>query len=377
MSTNYMDLVKNGVPKKIKPGPINFIHLFDEFVASTPKTWAHDRAKSVGASEAFGCIRNTFFGKRGKELGFEEDAGYTDSWGAVRRGDLIENYHVVPALEAGFLRRGMKLTMAGEGQDTIVDGVTSATLDGLVINAPRDALAEYGVADIETDCFVLEMKSFDPRIKIAEEKAIHRGQTQMQLGLIRKTTKYKPVYAIILYVQCSWLDDVRPFAIKWDENVYDIGVARNTKVFTEDDPAKFGPEGKIMGLCAYCKHTTACAAVTTGRVPPKVSALKAAQVREQDQGVLDELASLVMEADARKKDEKEAKAAHAELQESVKQILIGHQISRAVGEGWKVSYTSIDGASRLSKSKMIAAGLDPDDFTEGGPGYDKLTITVA
>ncbi len=377
MSENYDRLVRLGVPDSVPAGPINFVHLFDEFVASTPKVWGHDRSQSVGASEAFSCIRKTWFSKRGHLFGYKKDADHTEDWGAVRRGDLIENYHAVPALEAGFKRRGMELIMAGEGQDTIVRGTTSATLDGLVINAPRDALAEYGVDDIETDCFVLEMKSFDPRIAIAEEKAVHRGQATMQLGLIRETTNYKPVYAIILYIQCSWIDDIRPFPVKWDPNVYDIGKRRNERVFETEDPSVLGPEGKIVGLCNYCEFRDACAEVTTGRVPEKRSALGVKAVDKQNPELLDELNEMVLSASRLSQQKKKVEAELAEANEGIKQCLIAHRTSRAVGDGWKVSYTAVPGRGTLKKNLMIAAGLDPDEYIEAGPGYDKLTVTVA
>lgn len=377
MSTNYARLVKDGVPDSIPAGPIDFIHLFDEYVASTPKVWGHDRSQSVGASEAFSCLRKTWFSKRGHLFGYKTDADYTMEWGAVRRGDLIENHHAVPALESGFARRGMELTMAGEGQDTIVKGTTSATLDGLVVNAPRDALALYGIDDIETDCFVLEMKSFDPRIKIAEEKAVHRGQAQMQLGLIRETTDYKPVYAIVLYIQCSWIDDIRPFPVKWDPGVYEIGKRRNERIFETEDPKLLGPEGKIVGLCAYCEFRDACAEVTTGRVPDPRKPLKVKEVDAQDPELLDDLQELVMIADRASGEKKKAEAELAEANEAIKQHLILHRTSRAVGKGWKVTFTAVPGRGTIKKELITAAGLDPDDFIAAGPGYDKLTVTVA
>ena len=121
--------------------------------------------------------------------------------------------------------------MAGDGQDTILDGRSSATLDGLAIDCPPDILSEYDIPDIESDCFVVEMKSFDPRIGIGEAKAVHIGQTHMQMGLIRQTTDYEPNYALVVYVQASWIDDIRCYPVAFDEKIYQIGRERNDKVF--------------------------------------------------------------------------------------------------------------------------------------------------
>jgi hypothetical protein len=377
----FESLLKDGVPDTIPSDGFTFEDLFDEYVASTQKTWKHDRRTSVGASEAFGCIRKTWLSKRGAEKGYEKDKTYKEAWGAMRRGDLIENYHVVPAVEAGLARRGLTLILAGTGQDTILDGNTSATLDGLIIDPtgaklPRDFLAYYGIPDIDEDSVVLEMKSFDPRINITEEKAIHRGQTQMQMGLIRETTEYKPRYAVVLYVNASWLDDIRPYVVEFDDNVYNIGRERNEKVFSIDDPAKFGAEGKLDGMCDYCPFTQACAKISTERVPASRKALGKKEVDAQDQSLVTELDSVVADIAALKKEKKDVERRLEEANENARQILIESNESRAVGNGWKVSYTTVAGRKTLSADKLIEAGLNPHDYMEQGAGYEKLTVTL-
>ena len=379
--TYFEELLQLGVPEEISKEGFTFEDLFDEFVANNQKTWAHDRAKSVGASEAFGCIRKSWFGKRGGQFGFTKDPDYQDSWGAVRRGDIIENFQIVPAVREGLRRRGLDLIMEGDDQETIVDGVSSATLDGLIIsmdgkNLPSDFLAYYGIDCISEDSLVLEMKSFDPRIDIREEKAIHRGQTQMQMGLIRDTTDYKPNYAVVLYVNASWLDDIRPFIVEYDESVYQIGRERAEKVFTVDDPALLGAEGKFDGMCAYCPYKRSCDEVSVGRVPEKRKALTKKEVEAQDQTLLETLDPLVHTVDRLKADKKEIERALEEANESVRQILIQSNESRAVGDGWKTSYTTVKGRKTISKEKLEARGLDPEEFMDEGSGYEKLTITM-
>jgi hypothetical protein len=374
--TYFEELMKLGVPESLPKDGFHFLDLFDEFAAAHQKTWKQDRRLTVGASEAFGCIRKSYFGKRGHEFGWKKDETYKESYGATKRGDLIENYWVVPAIEEGLARRGMSLIMAGDGQDTIIDGVSSATLDGLIIDAPRDLLAAHGVEDMLTDCCVLEMKSFDPRINIVEEKGIHRGQTMMQMGLIRETTEYKPEFAVIIYVNASWLDDIRIFVVQYDHDTYLAGRERAEMVYGTDDPALLPAEGKLDGMCAYCPYTQACAIVNVGRVPEKRGALKKNEVAEQDQDLLAELDVAVRAQQTLKAQEKRLKREIEEANETVRQALIRRNKSRAVGLGWKVSYTTIAGRKTLSKDKLEEAGLDPEQFMDEGAGYEKLTITT-
>lgn len=379
--TYFEQLLQYGVPEKVSlDDGFHILDCFDEFVASTQKTWAHDRAKSVGASEAFGCLRKSWFSKRGKLFGYEKDDSYHENWGAVRRGDLLENYHIVPAVRSGLERRGLSLIMEGDDQETIVDGVSSATLDGLIIDPtgaklPRDFLAFCGIEDIDVDSVVLEMKSFDPRIPIMQEKPIHRGQTQMQMGLIRETTKYKPEHAIVLYVQASWIDDIRPFVVHWDEQVYQLGRERAERVFASENPAELIAEGKLDGMCEYCPFQGACRTVSLDRVPAPQKALTKKQVSAQDESLIEEMNEVAESLRQKKVAEKELKKGIEEDNERIRQLLIGANTSRAVGDFWKVSYSTQKGKRTLSKDKLIEAGLDPEDFMAEGGGFEKLTVT--
>ncbi len=351
--------------------------MFDEFIAKDcQKTWPHDRTKSVGASEAFGCIRKNWFGKLGKKYGYERDESYKESWGATRRGDIFENYQVVPAVETGLRRRGMDLIMAGDGQDTILKGTSSATLDGLIINAPLDLLAEYDIPDLGNNCCVLEMKSFDPRINIVAAKEIHYGQTQMQMGMIRETTEHKPNYAVVLYVNASWLDDIRAFVVEYDHSAYEIGKRRNEKVFATTDPADLQAEGKLDGMCSYCPYEKSCEKVSVARVPAKRKALNMKEVEAQDPSLIEALDGVVHELALKKKEKKSVEREIEDLNEEVRQALIAANESRAVGSGWKATYSTQKGRKSISKDKLIESGLDPEDYMTEGAGFEKLTVTV-
>lgn len=383
--TYFEELIAHGVPPRITATGFTFEDLFDELIADNQKTWKQDRNLTVGASECFGCIRKNWFTKRGSEFGIERDDHYEESWGAMERGNIIENHYIVPALEAGLKRRGLSLIMAGDGQDTIIDGIHSATLDGLIIQEdgsflPEDFLAYYGIdpKDFEDqDSLVVEMKSFDPRLTLQHEKAQHRGQTQMQMGLIRETTQYNPEYAVLIYVNASWLDDIRVFVIPYDDSVYRIGRERNKKVFGIDDAGLFAPEGKLDDMCQYCPFQGACDAVSQKRVPQKRDALKKSEIDAQDKKLIDDLRPLVLNRDATKQQIKALEKELEDQNEEIRQSLIAAGTSRVVGSDFKATYTYQQGRKQLSKLKLIEKGLDPEDFMEEGNGFEKLTVTVS
>lgn len=381
--TYYEELMADGVPQSISVTEgFAFEDLYDEHIANNQKTWSQDRRLTVGASECFGCIRKTWFTKRGHEFDVEKDSEYHENWGAMERGNIIENHFIVPAIEQGLERRGLRLIMAGDGQDTIFDGINSATLDGLIVpeeggTLPSDFLSYYGLDDIEGDSVVLEMKSFDPRLPMLHEKAIHRGQTQMQMGMIRDTTEWKPAYAVLMYINASWLDDMRIFIIPFDEAEYRIGRERNEKVFEVDDPALFHAEGKLDKTCTYCPYQGACGAVSVGRVPEAQKALTKKQVSEQDKVLVDDMAELVHRQVQAKTAKKDAERDLEMVNEDIRLRMVEAGESRVVGDGFKTYYSAQAGAKRLSAKLIEEAGLDPEDFKEQGPGFEKLTVTVA
>lgn len=90
---------------------IDFKNMFQAFSDSNEKEWKYDRNASVGASEAFGCIRKAHF----KKFQYEPDDGHEADWGAAKRGDIIENYFAVPAVKA-VLPEGAELLYAGGGR---------------------------------------------------------------------------------------------------------------------------------------------------------------------------------------------------------------------------------------------------------------------
>src|SRR5262249_36503579 len=106
-----------------------------------------DRTASVGASEIGQCARRVWYSKYEDTIGAARDRDRSGRWGARRCGDVIERHVWLPALQHTF---GARLIWAGDEQRTLCSGTghLSATPDGLLIDLPRNALAEFEIPDL-------------------------------------------------------------------------------------------------------------------------------------------------------------------------------------------------------------------------------------
>jgi hypothetical protein len=344
-------------------GALNFNGMFQAFEKADEKEWKYDRRASLGASEVFQCLRSSFFEK----WGYEQDDLHEDDWGAAKRGDIIENHFAVPALQA-MLTNGERLLMAGDEQDTLRVGRLSATPDGLVVDAAKNALAQLGIDDLLGTSFVTEFKSFDPRANIKEEKAVHRGQTQVQMGLLHELTEHRPMYAVIFYFNASWLSDIKFYVVKYDPKVYAIAKERAQIVFTDQDPVDVPAEGKIDDSCTFCKFHEECAIAMKQAVP-------GAKRNDLDDEVKDELAALAKQrADASKR-EKEAAAEVKELNAEIKDRLRELQTKGASDPRFSISLTWNNGKKSTDLLAMAADGIDIEKYQNEGNGFQTLRVT--
>lgn len=348
---------------------LDFKNMFQAFSDTEEKQWKYDRNASLGASAAFDCIRKAFFDK----WGYEPDDDHEQDWGAAKRGDLIENYFAVPATKA-ILPETAQLLYAGEEQDTLKSGRLTATPDGLAIGLDKDALKQLGIDDIESDCVVIEYKSFDPRAHIVEEKAIHSGQTQVQMGLFHEKTDYKPMYAVIIYFNASWFSDIRPFVVKYDPKIYAAAKTRAASVFVKDaQPADFMAEGKLSGACNLCQYKEECA-IATGEATPKI------KKKIDDVEVQDRLAVLAKRRSEHAEAQKEAEKEKKICEEEIKEILRKHDTKGDGNDIYNISLSWCAGKKSLDTT-LLAADLEADgksidDYQKIGNGYERLTVKV-
>lgn len=355
---------------------LDFDVAFDMYMAANEKTWEHDRSLTVGASEIWACLRQVWYEKRGHEFGFEpaEDDG---NWGAMERGNLIENHFVVPGLRLALpkmatLPEGVELLFGGSDQKTLVLGKNSATPDGVIRGLTPGPLTIKGgkqeifIADIKSNCIVLEIKSIDPRSTLLEEKTRHHGQTQMQLGLIREMTEFKPMYAVVLYVDASFLT-MTPFVVEFDEKSYAVGKQRALDVYRINDPLMIMPEGRFVGACDTCKWRGPCGAAVIGSMAAK-------GVTTQDPRAIEETDVLVQDYLAAKKAYDDAELRVEVAKEAIKESLLDHRVSTLTGNNWRVSWYPVKGRKSLDQ-KRLAEDIDLEPYMKEGQPHEQLRVT--
>ncbi len=349
---------------------LNFEKMFQDYVDANQKKWDHDRSSSVGASETFGCLRQVWFKKKGADHGFTEDEDSEKSWGAMERGNIIEDHWVVPVLKATLPDKVTLEYAGGDNQMTFVYGQNSATPDGLYLNLARDALVEYGIPDIESDCILIEVKSIDPRSTLTEEKTIHHGQAQVQMGILNEMTEYKPKYTVILYIDASFFDQISVFVVKFDPNLWKAARRRAKLVYATDFPATIAAEGKLNDGCKFCTFTHACAKVNKEAVPVKedFSAL--------DKAERDELYALAQDERDADADEKAAAEEKAKIRAKIKEILSGTNSRRYKDDRFSISWTWQAGRTTTDVKAAEADGIDLSKYKTTGDGFEKMTVTV-
>ena len=350
---------------------IDYDDIFNRFIEGTKRQFAHDRSKTVGASEVFDCHRKAYF----KKTGAEKDKDLETSWGATARGDLIENFFVVPAMD--YLPGDAYIVGAGADQKTFIDEEwkISATPDGLVTGVSKDALSLYGVEDIGSDCFVQEIKSIDPRVSLQQAKEIHKGQAIIQMGLIREQTEFKPEYAIILYFNASFLDMIDKFVVKYDHKIFQNGKARAKKVFEASSAEDLKPEGKLSGACNYCEFTSIC--TRTNKIAMPLEGL----ANVDDRQALDQFLDLAVKHEEAKKKRDEADDEVKEIGAGIKDALKrfnARKLKETLPDGRTVTvnYTWSSGKSKIDLEEMRADGIDVDSYKVTGEGHEMLTVKV-
>ena len=113
----------------------------------------------------------------------------------------------------------------------------------------------HGIDDIGPGrCIGLEIKSLDPRSQERLPKEEHTFQVNTALGLIRDLTDHQPEYAVITYIDASFLDNIREFVIKFDVARYLAAEQRAWEAISAESPMNLLPEGKLAGgkECRYC-----------------------------------------------------------------------------------------------------------------------------
>jgi hypothetical protein len=283
----------------------------------------------------------------------------------------MEQAFWVPALRARF---GANLKFVGERQRQFKRGFISATPDALLTNAPRDILSPLGVADIDSDCLLLECKSIDPRVKLDSPKPEHRYQAIVQIGVVRETTDYQPRFAVLVYIDASFWDTVTEFVIDFDPAVYANAKARATKVLTANAAAELPPEGWIAGgkECEHCPFTRACG--IERRALPVINGPSA------DPQFVAEMRELAVTYKAHQADVDAAESRVRASQHEIKERLRAKHLRRVTGDDFSVNWTPVKGRQsydvKALSAAAAAAGVGVREFeTDTTPG-DRLDVRV-
>jgi hypothetical protein len=324
------------------------------------------RAATLGASDIGLCARKTYYLKRGGE----RDLSHVDGWGATLRGSVLERKFWLPALRARF---GDNLKFAGHKQRRFRSGFLSATPDALLVDVPANILASLSVLDIGSDCLLLECKSIDPRVRLDGPKPEHCYQSQVQLGVVREVTKFKPRFAIISYTDASFWDLTIEFVVEFDPDIYASAKARAAKVLTASAASELPPEGWIAGgkECERCPFTRACG-IERHTVPPSDA--------DADPQFVAEIRDLAFAYKARQGEVDSATVKVRELQHEIRERLRAKNLRRVAVAGFSVIWSPVKGRQGLDikalSAAATAAGIDISKFeTVAEPG-DRLDIRV-
>ena len=339
----------------------------DAHAASVDKMWTHERSNTVGASEIGQCIRKIFWLKSENDTKHRvpRDPDYKESYGARMRGTVFEDAFWEPAMRRRF---GDRLKFAGKDQKTFVSDFLSATPDGLIANLTDAEKKEIGT---EADCCLAECKTADPRTNLDVAKPQNVFQTQVQMGLVRECTTYKPTHSVLSYTDASFWSDVKEFVIAFDEKLFDTAKQRAMTIMTATSPNETPPEGWIAGgaECRYCPFTVACG-VQRRNLPFQDSDVDPQFAAEMKDAALS-LRTLEKSRDTLDSDVRA-------LQDQIKSRLREKGVRKIPGV---LQWSSVKGRAgfdnKAIQAAAVEAGVDLDTFRTLGEPTDRLVITVA
>ena len=340
----------------------------DAYAQSASKIFTHDRLNTLGASEVGQCARKMFWLKNedDTQLRVPRDPGYVDTWGARARGSVFEDAFWVPAMRKQF---GKRLKFAGKHQKTFVKDFLSATPDGIITNLTPEERVAIGT---EADCVMVECKTADPRTNLSQAKQSNVFQTQVQMGLVREMTKYKPTHSVLSYTDASFWNEVKEFTIAFDPKLYETAQARATMIMTAISVDETKPEGWIAGgyECRYCPFTIPCG-VERRNLP------FADNEEPIDPQFVAEMTELATACKGTEELIDNNQTVLRNMQHHIKSRLREKGVKKIPGV---LTWSSVKGRqsydNKAIKEAAIAAGIDIEQYSTVGEPTDRLLIQI-
>jgi hypothetical protein len=361
---------------------------FADWSESRKVGFDEDRSSTIGASEIGKCARKVAAEKALARQG--EKPPRVGSNGAAVRGDVMEDEVLVPILKYAVekqLPAGADLIWASQKDQRRFKSEAwrmSATLDGLIVNAPKFTLAAYGVSDIGSNCVVVEGKSFDPRKNENNfPEPAHVDQAIQQMGLVRASGEYNPTWAIIVYVNASFYDDIRVYPVRFTTEAFENLKKRASSIMGVNDPMLVRPEGKIAGgkECETCWMVDKCGGYAEC-VPQSVQKFDALP-----SGLRLQIMSAVGTLSNTERQMADLEARHEVAKATIKELLTAANTKNAKGvlkdgREFQISWRRIAPKAKTDMEGIAKAlensGYDIKDFQEKskGKGGDALMVKV-
>lgn len=365
--------------------PIDFKTATKSYLASRQKEFLHDRSQTIGASLIGRCARYIWAITHLKKEDFPP--GTREANGFAARGDDIENTFAVPLIEHAVKNQlpGAELVWAGPGKQTTIEVQAwrlSSTPDGIVTKAPPDALKNYGIGDLLSDCFPIEIKSFDPRIpKDSLPKQVHVDQLNAQMGLLNHHGVYKPKFGIILYVDASNYENQIIVPQLFDRIAFERQITRALAIYKSEGMEVLRPEGAMAGgrECQDCPIRDKCQGYSK-HVPSTVK-----EFERLPKGQQQELMSLVGTIDNIARQKKDLTARENGTKSRIKELLSANGTRKAEGalkdgRTFKLVWNRMPGRKTWDADKVTMFLLsrleDPENYFKKTRPSETLSIKV-
>tara|TARA_R110000824_G_scaffold78999_1_gene199148 strand:- start:518 stop:1102 length:585 start_codon:yes stop_codon:yes gene_type:complete len=193
----------------------------------------------------------------------------------------------------------------------------------------------------------------------------------MHLTYIKSDTKYAPKVALLVYINASFLNQMKVFKVEVDTGIAQHLETRANSVWDFSPTNLPMPEGKMEGgkECMYCAWKKQCQGMEVDLIPDTINS-------NYVEGVEHRIRDLAIQRKelhaATKSDTVELKKLDQDIMEALREA----DTRKVSGDWGTVTAFSAKGPSRYSLPLFEDKGLDPKDFQISGDYSSRLKITI-